>query len=424
MRQVIHGEIYSSDFNKLNKLVADWASAYRFAFCRFQKDNLSFNDTRNSAKSKYPSLNVRQVSDAVMLAQGLFSRVKDKKVVFGGKWAWDKLNAGKMNNKEWKNKRDNQIYARGDMTKQGNPNIRLLGAGTEHQLRVTVGNRQFETYKLFIPSKFLDKTRELINAGIAYNVRLLKKDNQRYKVIIDYGVDDPKEKISFDNGVIGVDINPDRIAISNLGRDGNLISSLSFVNNRIFFASTNKRDYEIGCMVKKIINYALTNNKGIVYENLKFKKEFVNQGRKFNRVKSNFVWRKILILLEKKCIENGIKHKGVNPAFTSVIGRLKYQEMFKLSIHEAASFVIGRRGLGLSEKMSLYGYPSGLVKDIVFDLAGNKTNQIHSWAMWRILRNNYKAVLTELRSRLSILKELDGNLCYVSENLTGKIVPI
>jgi len=71
MKKVIHGEIYNPDFNKLNQLVSDWSSAYRFAFCRFQKDKLSFNEVRKQTKIKYQTLNTRQISDALMLAQGL-----------------------------------------------------------------------------------------------------------------------------------------------------------------------------------------------------------------------------------------------------------------------------------------------------------------------------------------------------------------
>ncbi|HHE65122.1 MAG TPA: hypothetical protein ENL09_03765 [Bacteroidetes bacterium] len=85
MRKVIHGEIYNSGFDNLNKLVSDWSSAYRFAFCRFQKNKLSFNEVRNQTKIKYQSLNTRQISDAVKQSQGLYSRVKDKTVIFGGK---------------------------------------------------------------------------------------------------------------------------------------------------------------------------------------------------------------------------------------------------------------------------------------------------------------------------------------------------
>ena len=46
-----------------------------------------------------------------------------------------------------------------------------------------------------------------------------------------------------------------------------------------------------------------------------------------------------------------LKIKKVNPAYTSVIGRFKYAKMYGLSVHEAASFVIGRRGLDFEEKI-------------------------------------------------------------------------
>ena len=424
MRKVIHGEIYSSNFDNLNKLVSDWSSGYRFAFCRFQKDNLSFDECRSKTKIKYPSLNTRQISDAVMQAQGLYKRIKNKKVVFGGKKNQNKLVKKEISNQEWKNKRDNQIYARGDITKKGNPNIRLLNKSGNFYLRITIGNRKFEEYKLFIPAKFQKQALFLSGLEKPYNVRLLKKNKQYYKVVVDYEIENPNIIIDFSNGVMGIDVNPDRIAVSNISPDGSLIKSISLLNNRMFFGSTAKRNYEMGCIVKQVINYALENNKGVVFENLKFKKEFENQGRKFNRIKSNFVWKKLLTLLERKCVENGIQYKKVNPAFTSVIGKFKYQKMYNLPIHESASYVIGRRGLGFNEKLSLYKYPSEIVKEIVFDHVGDKTKRIHSWALWRKLRDNYKTVLTGLQSRLFNLKELNDNLCYEGENPSGKVVPL
>ncbi len=412
MRKAIHGEIYSSDFNKLNQLVSEWSSAYRFAFCRFQKDKLSFG--------KYQSLNTRQISDAVMQAQGLYFRVKDKKVVFGGRKSQHRLVKKEISNRGWKDKRDNQIYARGDITKKRNPNIRLFNRNGNFYLRVTVGNRKFEECSLFIPEKFQEHLLSLFGAEKAYNVRLLKKDKQHYRVIIDYEIENPNIVIDFSKGVIGIDVNPERVAVSEVSSVGNLIKSFSISGNRMFFGSTNKRDYEIGCIVKQIIDCAIKSDKGIVFENLKFKKEFENQGRKFNRIKSNFAWKKLLALLERKCIENGIRYRKVNPAFGSVIGKFKYQKLYNVSIHEAASYVIGRGGLGFCEKLSLCRYPTKLLKELVLDLAGDRTKRIHSWALWRILRDNYKAVLTGLQAGMSNLKELDGNVCYVGGNPTGK----
>lgn len=211
------------------------------------------------------------------------------------------------------------------------------------------------------------------------------------------------------DGCIGIDINPDRIAVSEISKDGNLIDAWTITNNRLYFAASNKRNYVVGNIIKQVINYAKEKNRGIVFENLKFRKEFEHQGRKFNRTKSTFIWKRFLTLLEYKCIEKGIEYKKVNPAFTSVIGKFKYQKMYGLTIHESASYVIGRRGLGLNEKASLYKYPAKLLKELVFDLVGDKAKRIHNWVFWRKLRDNYKTVLTGLQERMDNLKELSDN---------------
>ena len=45
--------------------------------------------------------------------------------------------------------------------------------------------------------------------------------------------------------------------------------------------------------------------------------------------------------------------KKINPAFTSITGILKYQEMYSLNRHTAAALVIGRRGMGIMEKIKV-----------------------------------------------------------------------
>ena len=44
----------------------------------------------------------------------------------------------------------------------------------------------------------------------------------------------------------------------------------------------------------------------------------------------------------------------VNPAYTSLIAKVKYMKLKNLSIHCAAAYVIGRRGMGFSEKLPSY----------------------------------------------------------------------
>jgi hypothetical protein len=67
---------------------------------------MAFNDVRKTAKAKYPMLNTRQVSDAVVQAQAYNTRLKGKKVIFGGRKAWEDLKAGTITKDEWLRRRD------------------------------------------------------------------------------------------------------------------------------------------------------------------------------------------------------------------------------------------------------------------------------------------------------------------------------
>ena len=102
MVRVIHSEIWGEDFTELNALIRDFQSCVRFSYCRFSKDNLAFNDVRKVAKAKHPTLNTRQVSDAVVQAQGLNTRLKGQKIIFGGRIAWEDLKAGTITKEESK----------------------------------------------------------------------------------------------------------------------------------------------------------------------------------------------------------------------------------------------------------------------------------------------------------------------------------
>ena len=97
--------------------------------------------------------------------------------------------------------------------------------------------------------------------------------------------------------------------------------------------------------------------------------------------------------------------------------------MHKISVHEAAACVIGRRGLGHNEKLSFYKQNAGAVKKTVLGTLEGKyqDRRVHSWRMWRALNDNVEAVLTGLAVRLADLKEFVGTIGYRSETLRGKV---
>ncbi|MTI66533.1 MAG: IS200/IS605 family element transposase accessory protein TnpB [Firmicutes bacterium] len=138
-----------------------------------------------------------------------------------------------------------------------------------------------------------------------------------------------------------------------------------------------------GEIAKEIINYLLKEDVGaIVVEDLKFRKDH-DTYKKFNRLTHCFTYKKILDCL----IRSGFLVKKVNPAYTSIIGRFKYTKHFGLSVHESASLVIGRRGLGFNEKI-----PKKLIRII------ENFKTTHKWSLWNVvnktlLLKEYKFVI-------------------------------
>ena len=97
--------------------------------------------------------------------------------------------------------------------------------------------------------------------------------------------------------------------------------------------------------------------------------------------------------------------------------------MHKVSIHESAAYVIGRRGLGYNEKLSFYKADAKKVKELVLGTLAEKyrNRKVHSWSLWKHLNDNIEAVLTGLQVSLADLKEFVGNIWYRGEILRGKV---
>jgi IS605 OrfB family transposase len=149
------------------------------------------------------------------------------------------------------------------------------------------------------------------------------------------------------------------------------------MNNRINNAQWGKRHYDIWMIAKEVIDYAKSKNCGIVIEVLGFKRE-KSYNKKKNRALGNFTWRQLLTAIEYKAKRNGVEVKKVNPAWTSVIGKLKYCDDIK--VHEAAAYVIGRRGLGYKERI-----PDWL-RILVSQTLQEEGNRKSNWKIWSDLK--------------------------------------
>ncbi|MFT4941340.1 MAG: IS605 OrfB family transposase [Paraglaciecola sp.] len=157
------------------------------------------------------------------------------------------------------------------------------------------------------------------------------------------------------NGAIGVDLNEHHISFTHVNAKGNKVSSTDHTFTKPSYRDTSKQAQTgLGEAVKGLLDAACRHKTPIIIEDLDFKKKRgaikAGENRVFNRTVSSLVTAKFLALLTLRCAERGIELIKVNPAYTSLIGRLKYANQFNYNIHQAAAMVIARRGLGLSDR--------------------------------------------------------------------------
>jgi IS605 OrfB family transposase len=188
-----------------------------------------------------------------------------------------------------------------------------------------------------------------------YNIEIKKKKGIYYAHIT-YELEVPGSLLHWDEKitsqvVAGIDVNVDRIAASILTIQGNLLETKTFYCHEMEYVSSNRRKNISGEVAKAIIDYLLRWNVGtIILEDLKIRQTH-DTNKKVNRTTHAFANKKIQSALISRGLKNGFKIKRVNPAYTSCIGKFKYSKQYGLSVHEAASFVIGRRGIDLEESV-------------------------------------------------------------------------
>ena len=153
-------------------------------------------------------------------------------------------------------------------------------------------------------------------------------------------------------GVIGIDMNYNNISISETNEHGQLLRHrmLKFDPSH---KSSEQMEHIISEKLEKVFQQCVETGKPLVCENIKaIKQKTLYQNKKKNRHASMFAHRLMSELIQSKSMKYGVEVILVNPAYTSIIGRLKYMELLGLTVHEAASFVIARRGQGFKEPLT------------------------------------------------------------------------
>ena len=226
----------------------------------------------------------------------------------------------------------------------------------------------------------------------------------------------PPITTSFDGGAIGIDYNADHLAVVETDKSGNAVNNFSLPFN--FKGKTrHQREAILRDYIADIVDYAKNKGKSISYEGLDFsdcKKALREKGRSpvYNQMISEFAYKKFTDFLRSRCHKLGVKAKGVNPAYTSVIGACKFSGYHHLSFHECAALVIARRALNYSERPKAIRHatlpariadqPLGRVTDFL-----QKRKSGHVWSFWRF---HTKSIRCQIRECSAQSQRTVGNI--------------
>ncbi|MQY53642.1 MAG: hypothetical protein GH154_04515 [Firmicutes bacterium] len=316
-----------------------------------------------------------------------------REICFGGRNFFNKQFTGpeyitnhELWRQEWELRRNGEFTFLGSKDESyGNQLCQLI----DNKLRIRLPNcLAVESKYIEVPIEFhyyQDYLKEATGNHKALTWRFKKRANGYWYVFLTFTLD--KEVLDDQsNGVFGIDLNYESLAVSETDRYGNWIGS-----GQYHFSQEDKSSeqslQEVSLLLDKIVVEAGQKKKNLVIENLDIKDKS-GFNRLANRKKNYLLYRKSFSLLESKCTKRKVKLIKVNPAYTTIIGENKYRYRYGINQHEAASFVIARRGMGFKDMVPV---------QLTCFLPGRIKNR-HHWSHWNWIRKNLPTCLKRFNS--------------------------
>ena len=364
-------ELKKEDKEKLIRLMRKQSSAIRMAYNMLkelekEKTKKPHAQIYQRLKQLFPDLPTKYIDSAIYKAK---QYPTDKPVVFGGRRLFEKLcknhlsgKAREKLKKQWRELRQGTLVSVGSKSDKGNRLTRFENINGQLHLRITTGNREFIYARVLRePSNSKDKWLTFMAMLLeswqtknyfAYTVELKLRNEEVYGSV-SFEIPTPKVKYTKENGVIAIDTNasPIHLAIAEVSKTGELVSYQTISLNHLIGLSQNSKDHQEWILAHQLLDLAIQKGKAIAIENLKKLKRGMRGDGKAKLRKRLHHWnaKKFLQKLKRVAMLKGVEVIEVNPAYTSIIGMLKYAPQLNINKDIAGAYVIGRRALGFKE---------------------------------------------------------------------------
>ena len=251
--------------------------------------------------------------------------------------------------------------------------------GHEQVLAALDSNAEYRRYR----GEHGDKAARATTLGQAIGYRF-KRDRKGWRVFATTDMMAVPVVTDQRRGAIGVDLNVDHLAVCETDSSGNYINAFS-VPLVTYGKSQHQAEAIIGDAVASVVEHAREVGKPIVIEKLDFRRKkatLEGESHRYSRMLSSFSYGKIKAYFLSRGYRQGVEVHQVNPAFSSVIGRVKFMERYGLSVHQAAALVLARRLLGCSERIPRrWVCPVGNGVHVAFTVPARKRVK-HVWTYW------------------------------------------
>ena len=314
----------------LENLFFAYGKARRLCYSLRQKYELKGRMSKSEIIKRVQELtglNSRYVKDAYATIENL-----PPHVTFGGLNNQRMREKGKITKEEYKKRRNSIIYARGEKSRKGNLNMRIVEVAGEKYLRVNIGDRKWLLLKLFIPDKYMKKYAKYLDGSHPYSVLIKRKDDDKYDVRITIRVECSAKE---GTRLIALDINKSHIDFCVLDKKHKDVVAIGRINtSELQNTRRNKREHQIKKVAHKVKNLAKYFNADVFIGKLQTSK--FKSHRKANRIVHQMPQLKLRKWIKHICVKNGVICEERSEAYTTKVGRI-LSHIFGLDVHKCAT---------------------------------------------------------------------------------------
>ena len=326
-----------------------------------------------------------------------------KRIVFGSKKLFSKKDDKNTDLDDWRE--EFEFKRMSSMTLPGRSDgkycnflCRYMGGN----LIVTNTDHTETVFKDFQLARFQDEFLNYFRANkesrkpLCYNFNLKKDSRGRVYVIVSATMELENKYVNYstETGCVAIDLNYDHVALADIDEDGNLLES-----KVIHFDIANKKSGAvtdtIGRVMSEVGAYVESKNKALIMEKIDTSrsKHGMRYGNSIRNQRAGvFAYSKMICCLYNQAYKRGFDIIQINPAYTSQMGKFLYMKQYGLSIHQAAAYCIGLKGLNQIDRLKPDSRLLALLPTSVLDKLPSPIDMYSLCTIWRHISTAFSKV--------------------------------